>query len=120
MKTHARLQDLPPVAERFRRIEAEPLPRNLGALLDQIADDVPEREAWRFFETGQTITYGALRGRVNRLAHGLAAIGIGHGTHVGIMLPNVPALPLTGWRWPGWARSWCRSTCATPRTRSTT
>ncbi|BBK44355.1 AMP-binding protein [Allostella vacuolata] len=95
MKTHARLQDLPPVAERFRRIEAEPLPRNLGALLDQIADDVPEREAWRFFETGQTITYGALRGQVNRLAHGLAAIGIGHGTHVGIMLPNVPALPLT-------------------------
>lgn len=95
MKNDVRLQDLPPVAERFRRIEAEPLPANLGALLDQLAGEVPDREAWCFFETGERITYGELRLAVNRLANGLLAIGIGHGSHVGIMLPNLPALPLT-------------------------
>lgn len=56
---------------------------------------MPDREAWCFFETGERITYGELRLAVNRLANGLLAIGIGHGSHVGIMLPNLPALPLT-------------------------
>ncbi|MCC7271249.1 MAG: AMP-binding protein [Alphaproteobacteria bacterium] len=94
MKNDARLEDLPPAADRFRRIEATPLPENLGALLDRLADEVPDRRAWDFFESGRRITYGALRTAVNRLANGFAAIGIGHGTHVGVMLPNIPELPL--------------------------
>jgi crotonobetaine/carnitine-CoA ligase len=94
MKKDVRLEDLRPVEERFRSIEAEPLPRNLGALLDRLADEGPEREAWRFFELGESTTYGELRRSVNRLANGFASIGIRHGTHVGVMLPNIPALPL--------------------------
>jgi crotonobetaine/carnitine-CoA ligase len=87
------------VQERIRRIEAEPLPRNIGALLDEAADAVPGHTAWCFFSYEdahtETIAYGELRQAVNRLANGLAAAGVGPGTHVGVMLPNAPAMPLT-------------------------
>ena len=95
MKNDARLHDLPAASERFRRIESEPLPPNLGGLVDQLAEEVPDRQAWHFFESGERITFGQLRQEVNRIANGLATIGVSPGTHVGVMLPNVPALPLT-------------------------
>lgn len=86
---------VPPLAERRRRIEAEPLPGSIGALVDQAAADAPDRLALNFFESGETATYAELRARVNALANGLAAIGIGKGTHVGVMLPNIAAFPTT-------------------------
>jgi crotonobetaine/carnitine-CoA ligase len=86
---------VPPLEERRRQIEAEPLPRNIGALLDQAAAEAPGRLAWNFFESGETATYAALRDRVNALANGMAAAGIAKGTHVGVMLPNIAALPTT-------------------------
>jgi crotonobetaine/carnitine-CoA ligase len=86
---------VPPVEQRRRRIEQEGLPANIGALLDAAADETPDRLAWNFFESGETATYGALRARVNQLANGMARAGIGRGTHVGVMLPNIPALPTT-------------------------
>jgi len=84
---------VPPLEERRRQIEHAPLPANIGALLDAAADDVPDRLAWNFFESGETIAYGALRQRVNQLANGMARVGIRHGSHVGVMLPNIAALP---------------------------
>ena len=48
---------VPPYAERRRQIESEPLPRNIGALLDDAAADAPDRLAWNFFERGERITY---------------------------------------------------------------
>lgn len=83
------------VEERIRRIEAEPLPRNIGALLDTAADAVPGQTAWRFIANDEAITYRELRDAVNRLANGLAAAGVRPGTHVGVMLPNISAMPLT-------------------------
>lgn len=85
----------PPVAERRRIIEAEPLPINIGALLDQAVAETPDSLAWDFFESGERASYGELRARVNRLANGLLARGIRRGTHVGVMLPNVAAMPTT-------------------------
>jgi long-chain acyl-CoA synthetase len=84
-----------PVAERRRRIEEEPLPANIGALLDEAAAAAPTRVAMNFFESGETFTYGELQARVNRLAGGLAGLGIGKGTHVGVMMPNIAAMPTT-------------------------
>jgi long-chain acyl-CoA synthetase len=84
-----------PWRERRKEIEAEPLPANVGALLDQAAREVPNRVALDFFEDGEQLTYGELQRRVDRLANGMAKRGIGRGSHIGVMLPNVSALPVT-------------------------
>ena len=42
-----------------------------------------------FFENA-TITFGGLDGAVNRVANGLASIGVGPGDRVAVMLPNHP------------------------------
>ena len=73
---------VPPLEERRRLIEAEPLPANIAAILDQAAIEAPEQIAWNFFESGETITYCALVRRVNQLANGMAKAGIGKSTHV--------------------------------------
>jgi len=86
---------VPSVEERVRQIEAEPLPDNIGALLDAVAAECPDRLAWNFFESGETITYADLRRQVDRLANGMIAAGMECGVHVGVMLPNMPELPLT-------------------------
>jgi crotonobetaine/carnitine-CoA ligase len=86
---------VPPLAERLRRIESETLPPNVTALLDAAAAEVPDQTALDFFESGERLSYGELRRRVNRLSNGMARRGIGKGSHVGVMLPNVPALPIT-------------------------
>jgi crotonobetaine/carnitine-CoA ligase len=90
-----RVTTAPPYEERRRQIEGEALPRNIGALLDDVAAAAPDRIAWNFFEQGERITYGALRERVDRLARGLSAAGVRKGRHVGVMLPNIAAFPLT-------------------------
>ena len=83
----------PPLADR-RRIENEPLALNVAALLDEAAADVPDHIALDFFESGEQLSYRDSRGRVNRLANGMARRGIGRASHVGVMLPNAPALPI--------------------------
>jgi acyl-CoA synthetase (AMP-forming)/AMP-acid ligase II len=85
----------PALAERRRQIESEPLPPNVAALLDEAAAEVPDHTALDFFESDERLSYGELRRRVNRLANGMARRNIGKGSHVGVMLPNVSALPIT-------------------------
>jgi acyl-CoA synthetase (AMP-forming)/AMP-acid ligase II len=86
---------VPPWPERRRQIEGEPLPANVAALLDEAAAEVPDQVALDFFEDGETLSYDALRRRVNQLANGIARRGIAKGSHVGVMLPNISALPVT-------------------------
>lgn len=83
------------VAARLRRIEAAPMPANIGALLDAVAAEVPDRVALHFIATGEELTYAALRQAVNRTANGLRAAGIVPGARVAVMLPNLPAMPIT-------------------------
>ena len=85
---------VPPWPERRKRIESEPLPASVAALLDEAAIEVPDSIALDFFEDGEQITYAALRRRVNQLANGIARQGIRRGAHVGVMLPNIAALPI--------------------------
>jgi len=86
---------VPAYAERRRQIEAEPLPANIGELIDAAADEAGDTLLWDFFESGETITYSEMRRTVNGLATRLVALGITKGTHIGVMLPNIAALPLT-------------------------
>jgi crotonobetaine/carnitine-CoA ligase len=86
---------MPAVRERIRRIEAEPLPQNIYALLDQAADDAPNADAIHIIASGQKLTYRALRETVNRLVNGLTAIGVRRNSHVAVMLANVVEMPIT-------------------------
>ncbi len=83
------------VETRIRAIESRPLPANIASLLATAAMEAGSRIAWNFFESGETETYEGLRQRVNGIAARFLALGIGKGTHVGVMLPNIPAMPLT-------------------------
>jgi len=85
----------PPVGERIRQIERAPLPHNIGALLDEAAEAVPEQAALVFIEGGETLSYRDLRRAVNQLANGLRAAGLGPGSHVAVMLPNIVPMPIT-------------------------
>lgn len=88
-------QTVESVPERRRRIESEPLPANIAALLDQAVADAGGKTLWNFFESEEQISYREARRRVHGLARSLSAIGIRKGTHVAVMLPNVAAFPLT-------------------------
>ena len=59
---------------------------NIADLFEAVADTVPDRVA---VVCGQTrLTYAALDVRANRLAHGLAALGVEAGDHVALYLHN--------------------------------
>jgi crotonobetaine/carnitine-CoA ligase len=76
-------------------IEREPLPANMGAFVQASAEAGGDALLWNFFESGETITYAELGRKVRSLAAGLQRIGVGKETHVGVMLPNAAAMPLT-------------------------
>jgi len=83
------------VGEIRRKIESEPLPASIGALLDATCAQAPNSTAWHFFEGGERATYAEVRAMVNRLANGLHARGVRKGTKVAVMLPNIAAMPTT-------------------------
>lgn len=84
-----------PSEQLMRRIEREPLPANIGALIAEAARRHGDRPAMVFFEDDETITYRELDERVSRLADGLARLGVGHGSHVGIMVYTQSYYPIT-------------------------
>ena len=59
---------------------------NLADLFEAVADTVPDREAIVFGDV--RLTYRELDARATRLAHALAAHGIGPGDHVGLWMYN--------------------------------
>ena len=80
---------------RIRRVEAAPLPVNIGALLDEATADTPDRIALHVIDTGERISYAALRERVDRIARALQEKGVRRGGKVAVMLPNVAEMPIT-------------------------
>ena len=69
-----------------------PLPpaRPLQEMLQKAAQTWPERSGLHFH--GQTHSFAELWGLANRAAAGLARLGVGTGTGVGLHLPNMPPL----------------------------
>jgi crotonobetaine/carnitine-CoA ligase len=74
---------------------AEPLPRNLMALLRSATQARPDAIALHFIESGIELSYARLVEDVQRLANGLASRGVTRGSHVAAMLPNVREMPTT-------------------------
>lgn len=83
-----------PWPERRRRIEAEPLPPNVPALLADASAAAPDVVAFDFFEDDQRLTYAELAAEVEAVAAGLSAQGAARGAHVAVMLPNAIAFPI--------------------------
>lgn len=82
-----------PTPERHRFIESEPLPLNVGDLLDQAVAEASELDAWNFFEGDGPLSYRELQLQVNRTANALRKWGVRKGSHVAAMLPNIPVMP---------------------------
>lgn len=66
----------------------EPVPMELAAMLEEITQRYKKREAIRF--ENRIITYQELNEKANRVAGGLASLGLAKGDRVAIMLPNIP------------------------------
>lgn len=70
-----------------------PIPAGtVPALLDRAVAAYGERRAIDF--RGRALTYAELGRRVDRLARGLAEIGVAPGDRVALLLPNTPAHPV--------------------------
>ena len=62
----------------------------VGELLEEIARKDPDRPALIYSDRDLKYSYRELNARVDRLAKGMLALGIGKGDHVGIWATNVP------------------------------
>lgn len=76
-------------------MEAKPFDANLGDLVERFCKADPAAVAWVFFDGGETLTRHDVFDRVTRLASSLSRIGVGKGTHVAVMMPNIAAFPMT-------------------------
>jgi len=71
-----------------------PVPRGtLAGLLARAVERFGGESAFEF--RGRRLSYDELGRRVERLARGLAALGIGRGDAVGLLLPNTPVHPVS-------------------------
>jgi len=89
----ARIAALAP-GDRRSVFETLELPATVDALLDAAAAEVPDNPALDFFEDGVVLSYRDLVARVDRAACALEDWGVGQGSHVAVMLPNIPEFPV--------------------------
>ncbi len=76
-------------------MESGGLPESLGALVKEAAEQQGDRILGHWFDEGESLTYSAFDQAADRLASSLVAQGVRKGSHVAVMLPNVPAFPIT-------------------------
>lgn len=81
--------------KRMRRIEAEPLPRNLFSLVAEAAAEAPERVVLDFFEDRKSYTYREFEAMVRAMADSLSRHGIAKGSHVALMTYTDATYPVT-------------------------
>lgn len=81
-----------------RKTELEKLdvPPNVRELVEGAATRYGDRQAWNFFESGETVTFQEAAKLARKAAGALAAIGVHKGSVVAVMLPNSP-LYLATW-----------------------
>jgi fatty-acyl-CoA synthase len=75
---------------------ALPLPSNWAARLRHMAGELHDREAFRFVGAsgGSSLTFGSWWSDAGRVAHGLAAAGVGRGDRVAVMAGGSETWPL--------------------------
>lgn len=87
-----------PLAE-WSAVEGFDMPESLDQLVRDACARHSDRLAWTFIDHPDRpyaeLTYGELGGAIDRHAAALTRAGVKPGTHVAVMLPNVPQFPLT-------------------------
>ena len=88
------------VLEKFqRRVSAieqdNDFPADFRQLLERAIEVNPDGGGLNFFDQGRSLNASEVRDAVYRLADGLQDIGVGKGSHVAVMLPNLIEFPLT-------------------------
>ena len=66
-------------------------------VLDRVADQFPEQNAFDYSMLDYTRTYPQFRDDVDTFARSLIAMGVGKGDHVAIWATNVPQWYITFW-----------------------
>jgi len=81
----------------FDTIEATQLSANIWSLVEERVAANPGKPMWTFFEEAQngTATYDEVKALVERTAAALYTAGVRKGSHVAVMLPNIPQFPTT-------------------------
>lgn len=64
--------------------------KTLGQWLEHWAETTPDKEYIVYSDRDLRFTWGEFNKRVDNMAKGLMAIGVTHGTHVGVWATNVP------------------------------
>ena len=69
--------------------------RTIGRILAEKAGRIPDKVflLWQ----GRSYSYGEVEAKTNRYANGYAALGIGYGDHVAVILPNCPEFYWATW-----------------------
>lgn len=85
------------VENHFKAIENTPLHANIWSLVEAQVAANTDKPMWTFFEEaeGGTATYAEVKTLVERTAAALYAAGVRKGSHISVMLPNIPQFPLT-------------------------
>jgi crotonobetaine/carnitine-CoA ligase len=81
--------------KRMRRIESQPLPRNLFALVAEAAAEAPDKVVLNFFEDERSYTYREFEEMVRAMADSLSRRGIAKGSHVALMTYTDVTYPVT-------------------------
>ena len=82
--------------QRVRAIEQDnDFPADFRQLLDRAVEINPDGGGFNFFDQGRSLNATEVRDTVYRLADGLQGMGVGKGSHVAVMLPNLVEFPLT-------------------------
>ena len=77
-------------ANRDQIVHAE-MPRNAGALLEQSVARYGDKPFWTSVDQpGETLTFSEFSKRTQVATVAFSRLGIKTGTHVAVMLPNVP------------------------------
>ena len=82
-------------AVRENRLERDVSHASLGALVDDAAARYGDSPLWVSIDDGKTLSFAAFAEQTVRCANALRARGVELGTHVAVMLPNVPAYVIT-------------------------
>lgn len=83
-------------AEIGQGIDSAQIDLTLPDLLDHAVRRWPDEPVLNFFQTpGSRVTFAELKQRCDALAAALVGFGVGHGTPVAVVLPNVMAFPVS-------------------------